>query len=217
MRYLVVGGHARGVGKTALVVDVIRAFPEAAWTAVKISSHGHGAWPEQTVDRDTAANGAVAELGAILEEETDRAGGTDSSRFLAAGARRAFWLRARPGSLAEGMNLLRRALDGADNVIVESNAVLEFIRPELFLMVVDHVRPELKDSARQALDRVDAFVLRHGVSGAVWEGTFGGLLRAKPRFEQQVGEPLPEALVALIRERLFAPMHPGTPREHLPG
>lgn len=217
MRYLVVGGHARGVGKTALVLDVIRAFPEAAWTAVKITSHGHGAWPEKPVDRDTVANGAVAEPGAILEEETDRAGGADSSRFLAAGARRAFWLRARPGGLAEGMDLLRRALDGADNVIVESNAVLQFIRPELFLMVVDPSRPEVKDSARQALDRVDAFILRHGVSGADWEDIFGGLLRVKPGFEQRVGEPLPEALVALIREKLFTPMHPGTPGEHLPG
>ena len=41
-RLLVVGGHTRNIGKTALVVDLIRAFPEAAWTAVKITQYGHG-------------------------------------------------------------------------------------------------------------------------------------------------------------------------------
>ena len=42
MRTLVVGGHTRNIGKSALVVDIIRAFPEAAWSAVKITQHGHG-------------------------------------------------------------------------------------------------------------------------------------------------------------------------------
>src|SRR5207253_5611963 len=36
--------------------------------------------------------------------------GRDSARFLAAGARRSFWLRTKHGFLAEGLPLLRTAL-----------------------------------------------------------------------------------------------------------
>ena len=32
-RILVVGGHTRNIGKTQLVVEIIRAFPQARWTA----------------------------------------------------------------------------------------------------------------------------------------------------------------------------------------
>lgn len=217
MHYLVIGGHARGVGKTALVVDVIRAFPEVEWTAVKISSHGHGAWTEGAVAGEKARDGAQAGPTALLEEETERGGRTDSSRFLAAGARRAFLLRVRPGGLAEGMTLLGRALEGTEYAILESNAVLEFIRPAMFLMVVDPARAEFKESARRFLECADVIVARNPVSRTAWEGLAEPVLQAKPVIQQGMGEPLPLALVSLIRERLLAAMHPRTPPAHLPG
>jgi hypothetical protein len=212
MRYLVVGGQGRGVGKTALVVDIIRAFPEAGWTAVKISPHGHGAWTEP----GEPSEGGSAGQAALLQEETDRIGQSDSSRYLAAGARRSFWLRTQPGALAEGMTLLRGALEGAQNVILESNAVLEFIRPALYLVVLDPELSDFKESARRFIGLADGFVLRHSLPGATWQGVAEQRLRERPIFEQRLGEPLPGSLVLLIRERLFAPVHPGTPEEHLP-
>ncbi len=41
-RVIVVGGHTRSIGKTQLVCDVIRAFPEENWIAGKITQYGHG-------------------------------------------------------------------------------------------------------------------------------------------------------------------------------
>ncbi len=41
-RVIVVGGHTRSIGKTELVCDVIRAFPEENWIAGKITQYGHG-------------------------------------------------------------------------------------------------------------------------------------------------------------------------------
>ncbi len=210
LRYLVVGGHARGIGKTALVEDVIRAFPEAGWTAVKISPHSHGAWPEQPA----VADGAPA---AVLEEETDRGRRTDSSRYLAAGAHRAFWLRVHPGRMADGMALLREAIAGTEYAILESNAVVDFVRPQLFLLVVDPSQAEFKESARRPLGRVDGVVARNPLNAAAWDTAVEGVIRSKPIFEQRMGEPLPPGLVSLIRQRLFTAMHPGTPSEHLPG
>ncbi len=42
MAVIVVGGSGRGAGKTALVCGLIRALPEIPWTAIKVTSHGHG-------------------------------------------------------------------------------------------------------------------------------------------------------------------------------
>jgi len=203
-RYIVVGGHTRSIGKTSLVVDLIAAMPEAGWTAVKITQFGHGVCSEHGEPCDCA----TATHSAVLDEETDRSGRTDSSRFLVAGARRSLWLRTRQGDLAEGMPLLRAALQGADNVIIESNAVLAFIRPAIYLVVLDPLFPDFKETTKRFLDRADAFVLRNIPPETAWEGVSERLVGARPRFYQRLGEPLPRDLLALIRERLFAPVHP---------
>ena len=213
MRCLVVGGHTRSIGKTSLVVDVIEAMPEAAWTAVKITQYGHGVCSQHGEPCDCAS----ATHAAILDEETDRSGRTDSSRFLVAGACRSLWLRTRQGELAEGMPLLRAALKGAQNVILESNAVLAFIRPLLFLVVLDPLLSDFKDSTQRFMDRADAFVLRSALQESAWEGVPQRIVRSKPMFEQQLGHPLPGPLLALIRKKLFAAVHPESTEPHLPG
>ena len=204
MRYLVIGGHTRSIGKTSLVVDLIRAIPEAGWTAVKITQFGHGVCSEHGEPCDCAS----ATHAAVLDEETDRSGRTDSSRFLVAGARRSLWLRTRQGDLAEGMPLLRAALEGAENVILESNAVLGFVRPAMYVVVLDPLLPDFKESTQRYMDRADAFVLRNKWPEVAWVGVSERLIRMKPMFEQRLGEPLPGELLALIRERLFAAVHP---------
>jgi len=204
MRYLVIGGHTRSIGKTSLVVDLIRAIPEAGWTAVKITQFGHGVCSEHGEPCDCAS----ATHAAVLDEETDRSGRTDSSRFLVAGARRSLWLRTRQGDLAEGMPLLRAALEGAENVILESNAVLGFVRPAMYVVVLDPLLPDFKESTHRFMDRADIYVLRNSLTGTAWAGVSERLVRMKPMFEQRLGEPLPGQLLALIRERLFAAVHP---------
>jgi len=203
-RYIVVGGHTRSIGKTSLVVDLIGAMPEAGWTAVKITQFGHGVCSDHGEPCDCAS----ATHAAVLDEETDRSGRTDSSRFLLAGARRSLWLRTRQGDLAEGMPLLRAALEGEENVILESNAVLGFILPAIYLVVLDPLLPDFKESTQRFMDRADAYVMRNSLTGTVWEGVSERLVRIKPMYEQRLGEPLPGQLLALIRERLFAAVHP---------
>jgi hypothetical protein len=60
-------------------------------------------------------------------------------------------------------------------------------------------------------------VLRNSLTGTAWEGVSERLVRAKPIYEQRLGEPLPGPLLALIRERLFAAVHPRATSLHLPG
>jgi hypothetical protein len=207
MRTLVIGGHSRSVGKTSLVVDLIRAFPEAAWTAVKITQYGHGVCsvhgePCDCTPRDHAA---------ALDEERDLSGTTDTSRFLVAGAARSLWLRTPQGELAGGMPLLREALKGAENVIVESNALLQLTRPELYLVVLDACRPDFKATARRYLDRADAFVLRSSLTQASWPGVSSGLLGSRPAFLQPLGDPLPVDLLEFVIHRFWNSRQPRLP------
>ncbi len=213
-RLIVVGGHTRSIGKTQLVCDVISAFRAANWIAGKITQYGHGVCAQNGTNCDCAPDEHVCAINWETKSDT----GTDSARFLAAGARRSFWLRTKQGFLAEGLPLLRSALQEtlADAkgdlppLIVESNSLLQFLKPSLYFSVVDPSKEDFKDSARAALDRADALVLR-GASdsltsiGPAWMRLPSRLLREKPSVSQGEGEPLPEPLHVLVRRMLEGP------------
>jgi hypothetical protein len=206
---IVVGGHTRSIGKTQLVCDLIAAFPQENWIAGKITQYGHGVCAQNGENCDCAPDEHVC---AISWEK--RPSETDSGRFLAAGARRSFWLRTKQGFLAEGMPLLRKALDDLDDddqsgpscVILESNTLLQFLKPSLYLMVLDTSKGDFKDSARLQLDRASAFVLRQPLpdanSAAAWVGLPLNLMRGKPQFLQREGEALPQGLLSQLRDAI---------------
>lgn len=209
-----IGGHTRSIGKTQLVCDVISAFPDTNWIAGKITQYGHGVCAQKGENCDCAPTEHVC----ALDWEIHPDSGTDSSRFLAAGARRSFWLRTKQGYLAEGLPLLRAALDQVransygllPDVIVESNSLLQFLKPSLYFAVVDPSKEDFKESARAALDRADALVLRATsnaptVSPPAWTKLPERLLREKPSVSQREGEPLPEPLRVLVQRMLERP------------
>src|SRR5262245_59150571 len=121
MKMVMVGGHTRNIGKTSVVEGIIRAMPEMNWTAVKVTQSGHGVCSTSGELCDCA----VAEHAfAITTEKRPPTGSdtkaTDTARFLAAGARRALWVRTGQGELVAALPALRRALVGDRYVIVES-------------------------------------------------------------------------------------------------
>jgi hypothetical protein len=210
-RLIVVGGHTRSIGKTQLVCDLVAALPEANFVAGKITQYGHGV---------CALNGehcgcAPDEHASAFTWEKSTTSGTDSARFLAAGARRAFWLRTKQGFLAEGMPVLRESLktvaaDSSEaliNVIIESNSLLQFLKPTLYLAVLDPRREDFKPTAQSFLDRADAFVLRHEIAGQTtsWPQISPKLLRARLAFLQTEGQPLPAQLLDLVRDLVTHP------------
>jgi hypothetical protein len=220
VRIVVVGGHTRSIGKTQLVCDIIAALPEANWIAGKITQYGHGVCAQNGQDCDCAPDEHVC----AISWERDANSGTDSSRFLAAGAQRSFWLRTKQGFLAEGMPLLRKALDeiaearlpesvadssAPTNVILESNTLLQFLKPDLFLMVLHPGKADFKDSAQLQLDRASALVLREPLPSHAAANANGAaiswskfpllLLNGKPQFLQGEREPLPSSLLELVR------------------
>lgn len=211
-RVIVVGGHTRSIGKTQLVCDIIRAFPKAVWIAGKITQYGHGVCAQNGENCDCAPDEHVSAL--AWESRADS--GTDSARFVEAGAQRSFWLRTKQGFLAEGLPLLRSTLheaattssDDSTALILESNSLLQFLKPSLYFAVIDPAREDFKDSARAALDRADVFVLRGPMNpasrGPAWLKLPANLLRLKPSVTQMEGEPLPEPLHVLVERVLQA-------------
>jgi len=213
-RVIVVGGHTRSIGKTQLVCDLISAFPSTNWIAGKITQYGHGVCAQNGENCDCAPDEHVC----AINWETRSDSGTDSARFLAAGAQRSFWLRTKQGFLAEGLPLLRQALQEAlqgvtgppATLIVESNSLLQFLKPSLYFAVIDPAKDDFKDSARAALDRADALVLRGSVDAfqvaePAWMKLPARLLREKPSVSQAEGEPLPEPLQVLVERVLAGP------------
>src|SRR5271156_1485555 len=222
-RVVVVGGHTRTIGKTQLVCDIIAAFPKARWIAGKITQYGHGVCAQNGHDCDCAPDEHIC---AISWEESASTG-TDSSRFLAAGAQRSFWLRTKQGFLAEGLPILRQAIGEASEsvpsrsshdsengdspvaLIVESNSLMQFVKPTLFFAVLDPAKEDFKDSARAALDRADALVIRgEGISPSgepAWMRLPAKVLREKPSGRQGEGDPLAAPLEALVESALEAP------------
>lgn len=208
MSLVIVGGHSRNVGKTSVVAGLIAAIPERGWTAVKITQYGHGVC---SVNGE-ACGCAVDEHTFALTEERDPSGKSDTSRFLAAGARRALWVRTKQGRLAEAMPDLRRELTSAGNVIIESNSVMKFLRPDLYLTVLDPATADFKESAREFLDLASA-VLLHGPAetAPAWRDVSLKPAAGKPCFHIHPPNYVTNELVEFVTRRLWRGLSGGDP------
>jgi hypothetical protein len=200
MAIVVVGGHTRNIGKTSVVAAIIARLPEMRWTAMKITQYGHGICSANGEPCDCATDDHTIAITAERDPNT----GTDSARFLKAGAVRSLWVRTRQGSLADAMPGVRKEIARAENVIIESNSVMQFLRPDLFLSVLDYATADFKPSALRALDRADAILLR--ASGAEltpqWRGVSRKLFAEKATFQIGPPEYMTDAVEEFVRERM---------------
>ena len=201
MAVVVVGGHTRNIGKTSVVAGLIAALPQMHWTAIKITQFGHGV---------CSANGEpcdceTADHTIAISEERDATSGTDSSRYLAAGACHSFWVRTRQGQLSEAIPRLKSVIAGAENVILESNSVLRFLQPDLSLSVLDPSIPDFKSSAMRYLDRTDALIVPRGAEFAdTWVGVSRRMIESKLHFAFDAPVYCSDDLAAFVRQRLAA-------------
>src|SRR5580693_5773824 len=178
MATVVVGGHTRNIGKTSIVAGLIAALPEMHWTAFKITQSGHGMCSAngELCDCETAEHTV-----AVSEERLGGDSTTDSGRYLAGGAVRSFWVRTRQGDLSEAMPRIRKEIALAENVVIESNSILRFLRPDLYLSVLDPGVGDFKDSARYFLDRADAVLVAEGnLRHPQWAGVSLKLVDSTP-------------------------------------
>src|SRR5579859_1634103 len=221
MKTVVVGGHSRNIGKTSVMAGLIREMKKLDWTAVKITQYGHG-----ICSHDGEPCGcAPTEHAFMLTEERNTDGRADTCRFLAAGARRSLWLRARQGQLAEALPSLERALNDDHWVIIESNSILNFVKPSLYLVVLDHLQTDFKPSALEFLDRADALVpIESRMDSGAWPALNPLVFEGKPRFPVAARDYFSSDLCRFVRQRILtsqanllweAESRPTQKKEHL--
>jgi len=198
MAIVIIGGHSRSVGKTSVVAGLIAALPEMRWTALKITQYGHGICSADGEPCDCATD----DHSWAVNEERDRAGESDTSRFLAAGAEKVYWVRTRQGMLAEAMPRIRQVISTATNVIFESNSLLKFIRPNLYLSVLDFANSDFKDSAREYLDRADAIIAQNAGNHPNWAGVSLKPVANKPVFPITPPPYLTDKIIDFVRSRI---------------
>jgi hypothetical protein len=205
VKTVVVGGHSRNIGKTSVVAGIIRGLPELGWTAVKVTQFGHGVC---TVD-GKACHCSLEESCFGIEEERDSSWRTDTSRFLAAGARRSLWVRTRQGLLHEAMPSLTKLIENEAYVIVESNSILRFLRPDLYLMVLDYATADFKASAKEYFDRADGYILLEPgmVQAPAWPSIALDGLTKKPVFRVTPDNYASMAILKFVWERVLSTAH----------
>ncbi len=200
MPVIVIGGHSRSVGKTSVVAGLISALPAFHWTALKITQYGHGV---------CSANGepcdcVTADHSLAVSEEKDRSGDSDTSRFLLAGADHSWWVRTQQGHLAEAMPRIRKILSATQNAIIESNSILRFLKPDLYLTVLDPQTADFKPSAQSFLDRADAVLLHAAAQPTkpAWERVSLKPVIDRPTFAILPPNYLTPEVIEFVRARL---------------
>jgi hypothetical protein len=202
MPILVIGGHSRNVGKTSVVAGLIAALPAFRWTALKITQYGHGVCSAN----GEACDCATADHSFAVSEEKDGSGESDTSRFLVAGAEHSWWVRTQQGHLAEAMPRIRKILATTRNAIIESNSILRFMRPDLYLTVLDPKTADFKASAQTFLDRADGVLLHttENSEAAAWERVSLKPVAERPVFAIRPPTYVTPEIVEFVRVRLGA-------------
>jgi hypothetical protein len=201
MPIVVIGGHSRSVGKTSVAAGLISALPDFHWTALKITQYGHGICSAN----GEACDCATADHAWAVSEERSRSGESDTSRFLVAGADHSWWVRTEQGRLAEAMPRVRQILSKTQNTIIESNSVLRFLKPDLYLTVLDPQTADFKTSAQTFLDRADAVLLHEmeNPNTLAWERVSLKPVQNRPIFAIRPPGYVTSEIVQFVRKNLL--------------
>lgn len=155
---VMIGAAGRNVGKTEFACSVIRKFADrydviaAKVTTInqrdgKCPRGGEGCGTCSSIDEDF-----------VITTETCADSPKDTSRLLAAGAQKVYWLRAMKDSLEEACRALLEAIGPGRLIVCESNSLRHVVKPGLFLMVKDSNNGSLKPSAQAVVDHADMVV-----------------------------------------------------------
>ncbi len=159
---LMIGSAGINAGKTVLACEVIKKFCKSTnITGIKVTTIKA---KDGTCPRGGRGCGVCSSLDGdfCITEELRRNSSKDTSRLLAAGAHRVFWLRVMRSHLQLGLTALL-SITGPDTISVcESNSLRYVVEPGLFLMVTAPNLKKWKASAQDVRRYVDKVVVSDG-------------------------------------------------------
>ncbi|MGZ5227349.1 MAG: hypothetical protein ACXWCS_24580 [Burkholderiales bacterium] len=195
MAIVVVGGQARKVGKTSLITGLIAALPNYEWTAIKITPHEHKPLVDQPF---------------TVSEELYTSTLTDTGRYLAAGATKALLLSVGQARLVDAMPHLQRAIASAKNVLIESNSIIDHLKPDVYIVVLDPAIALLKESVLRRLPQANAIVIATKGSNREMPAEVERMLKGKVRFEVAPPTYINKEVTEFVRRHLAAEREPET-------
>ncbi len=201
MKTVVIGGNSREVGKTSLAVSLISATRDLNWTAIKLTQFGHGICSSDGSPCDCAVENPLCPF--EISVESGAGGDTDTARMLAAGAAEVLWVRVALGQLPAALPAITAALAGRRYVLFESNSIVEYIPPDVYLSVLRLDTPDCKESAARLASSTDAFVVsdRPGARPR-WPGFDPSLLSSHPVFDVRPPTYCTAELVDFVEQRM---------------
>lgn len=187
---LAIGSHSRKIGKTSVVCAIIRGTPEVRWTAIKISSNRRG-----------------LSSGFDSFEEMAASETCDTGRYLAAGATEAYWLRATDAEMDCAAAFVRILEADKRALIIESNRIVERIRPDLYTMALNYDVDDFKDSAQRSFARADVYLrVRSDLRRPRWHNVDVERLSRLPVYEVIPPDYTPSGFLMDLRARLELPV-----------
>lgn len=159
---LMVGASGRNVGKTEFACHFIRKFTgQYDVIAIKVTTiqqrdgscprGGEGCGACTSIDQDF-----------VITQETCKTSQKDTSRLLAAGAKKVYWLRSLKETLAQAARELIKTIGDKRVIVCESNSLRNVAQPGVFVMVEDNGNASLKPSAQAVIDYADMTVAFDG-------------------------------------------------------
>ncbi len=148
---IIIGGTGRNIGKSTLMELMIKRFSGfneiiTLKTSMLLPGEEYLHGKHKLVKPDEY----------ILIEETNRNTNKDSSRFLRAGASKSFFLSSGDLVIKNAFENFLKSISSDSFIIAESNVLAEFIKPAVFIMIVDN--NNIKPSAKKLIDKADLIV-----------------------------------------------------------
>jgi molybdopterin-guanine dinucleotide biosynthesis protein len=151
-RVILIGSTNRNAGKTTLALELVRRLSRQVniWGLKVTARKGEGC------HRGEHGCGVctISSAGCVLWPEDGSHSQKDTAQMLAAGAEKAWWLRARESEIASGFEEFASLVPEDTLIVCESNALRRHIEPAIFVMMVNTGAP-IKPSAESVLPLAD--------------------------------------------------------------
>lgn len=141
---LIVAGTGRKAGKTTIACRIIGDFIAKGLMAIKISSHFH--------DPQEHLNLIYREKDYTIWEEMSSTSGKDSSRFLAAGALRSFYIQAEKGASAPAFFRLLEIIPDNSPIVCESPSLAREVIPGVLIVISGGSSPDIETESGRVKD-----------------------------------------------------------------
>lgn len=142
MRLITISGARKNIGKTTMAVHLIKALtPCYAMKCSVHEKHGHGVTSDPSLINNP---------------------GTDTGRFVAAGAKGTWWLKSDGRTHCDELEKLVQSFGSNDLVIAEGNSIIKCLKPDFAIFIAGQSIYDLKPSAVAAMNAADLIVFHNG-------------------------------------------------------